>query len=259
MLGGKVYEITLSEGSIKPGSSVKLTFDYTLSGINEEQVNAYYWNGTKWVCLGGQVVNGKVEVNVTHFTKFAVMANTKLPVLTDIKSHWAYNEIKRLVGMETVSGYPDNTYKPDNNVTRAEFAKIIVQAMGWSAKSGDLGFADAADVPAWARGYIATAVDKGVIKGYEDNTFRAGQLISRSEIAVMVVRALGKESDAAKAGALGFSDAASVPAWAKGYVSVAADQGIVKGKPGNIFAPADNATRAESAAMVVRMLNNLGI
>jgi|GEM_PF-777976 len=132
-LGGKVYEVTLAGGSIKPGNPVKLIFAYDLPGVDEEQINAYYWNGSRWVCLGGRVVNGKLEVDVTHFTKFAVMADPGLPALTDVKAHWAYKEIKRLVGMNVVSGYPDNTFKPDNSVTRAEFAVILARAMGWGA------------------------------------------------------------------------------------------------------------------------------
>ena len=259
MSGGKVYEITLSEGSIKSGSSVKLTFDNTLLGVNEEQVNAYYWNGSKWVCLGGQILNGKLEVNVNHFTKFAVMADNSLPVITDVKSHWAYNDIKRLLGMKVASGYPDNSYKPDSNITRAEFAVLLARALGWQTKSGSLVFADADSIPAWAGGYIAAAVEKGVISGYEDKTFRADQQISRVEIAVMLVRAMGKQDNSPEKDSIGFNDSGAIGDWAKGYVAVAVKHGIVKGKPGNVFAPEDNATRAESASMVVRLLNSLGI
>ena len=262
-LGSKVFDITVENAALT--RPVTLTFKYDtakFSGVAADKIGIYYWNTARssWIYIGGTVdTSGHVTASVNHFTKFAVMANGKLPALTDIGNHWAYHEIKRLVGMEVVNGYPDNTYRPDNNVTRAEFAKVVVEAMGWAPESGGPGFADNTGIPAWARGYIATAVDRGVIKGYEDNTFRAANLISRAEIAAMVVRAMGKESDAAKAGALSFGDAGSVPAWARGYVSVAAAQGIVKGKPGSLFAPADKATRAESAAMLVRMLNNLGI
>jgi hypothetical protein len=259
MSGGKVYEITLSEGSIKSGSSVNLTFDYTLSGANEEQVNAYYWSGSKWVCLGGRVLNGKLEVNVNHFTKFAVMADTSLPVLNDVKSHWAYNDIKRLVGMKVASGYPGNSYKPDSNITRAEFAVLLAKAQGWQAKSNSLGFADADTIPDWAKGFIATAIEKGVIGGYEDKTFRAEQQISRVEIAVMLVRTMGKQDDSPEKDSISFNDSGTIGDWAKSSVAVAVKHGIVKGKPGNVFAPADNATRAESATMVVRLLNSQGI
>ncbi|HCY37971.1 MAG TPA: hypothetical protein DHV24_12625, partial [Candidatus Margulisbacteria bacterium] len=189
----------MSDGSIKAGSSVKLIFNYDLPSLSEEQINAYYWNGMKWICLGGQVVAGRLEVNATHFTKFSVMADTSLPVLSDIRSHWAYSDIKRLVGMKVISGYPDRTFKPENNVTRAEFAVLMAKALGWEAGDRAPDFTDEAEIPAWARGYVAAAVEKGVINGYEDRTFRAGQQINRSEIAVMLMRALGKQGEAAEA------------------------------------------------------------
>ena len=72
----------------------------------------------------------------------------------------------------------------------------------------------------------------------------------------MVVKALGK---GASGRALSFGDAASVPSWATGYVSTAMDEGIVKGMPGNVFNPDDGATRAESSAMINRLLNSLKI
>lgn len=256
--GGKVYEVTLAGGAIKPGAQVKLAFAYDLPGVDEEKINAYYWDGYRWVCLGGRAADGKLEVEVSHFTKFAVMADPGLPALTDVGEHWAYRDIKRLVGMKVASGYPDNTFKPDNSVTRAEFAVILSRAMDWSAGSGAPAFADSGGIPDWAAGYVKVAAEKGVITGYEDNTFRAGQLISRSEICVMLIRAAGGEKSAAPA-TLSFADAGSIGDWARGYVAKAVDLGIVKGKPGNVFAPADNATRAESAAMIARTLNSLGI
>lgn len=69
--------------------------------------------------------------------------------------------------MLAINGYPDGTFKPDNSITRAEFATILAKAMGWTANEGAVRFEDA--VPDWARGYIGAAVEKGVINGYEDN------------------------------------------------------------------------------------------
>lgn len=258
--GSPVFDITLQGAKLAKPVSLTLKYDRAkLGSVSAEKIGLYYWHETrgKWIYLGGSVdpVAGTVTAQVEHFTKFAVLANPALPVLKDIRNHWAYQDIKRLVGMEVAGGYPDGTYRPENRVTRAEFAKLVVQAMGWAPGSEPLSFADNANIPAWAGGYVATAVQKGLIKGYADNTFRADQAISRAEIATMVMRALGQS----KQSELNFSDAASIPAWARGYVAAAVELGIIKGQPGNTFAPAASATRAETATMLARLLKAMGI
>lgn len=259
-LGSKVFNITVEGASVSKPVTLTLSFDPAkFKDVPAEKIGLYYFNESRggWIYAGGEAdtATGKLNAEVGHFTKFAVMANPGLPVLNDIGSHWAKKDIKRLVGMGAVSGYSDSTFKPDNSITRAEFATILAKAMGWSEDAGAAKFSD--DLPDWAKGYVGAAVAKDVIKGYaEDNTFRGSQLINRSEIAVMMVRALGKEPST---DTLTFSDASGVPNWAAGYVSTAVKEGIVKGMTGNVFAPVNNATRAESSTMINRLLNSLGI
>lgn len=257
IMGDKVFNITLEVASLTGPVTLTLKYDTAkFANVQADKIGLYYYNESRktWLHIGGNVdtVNGTVTVEVTHFTKFAIMANPNLPTLKDIDTHWAKKDIKHLVGLLAINGYPDGTFKPDNSITRAEFATILAKAMGWTANAGAAKFEDA--VPEWAKGYIGAAVEKGVIKGYEDNTFRADRLISRAEIAVMVVRALGKGTSDRP---LTFSDASDIQAWAAGYVATAADEGIVKGMPGNVFKPAENATRAESSAVVSRLLDAL--
>lgn len=259
IIGDKVFNITLEGASlVKP---VILTFKYDtarFANVPADRIGLYYYNESRnaWLHVGGDVdtASGIVTAEVTHFTKFAVMANPSLPAMKDIDAHWAKKDIEHLVGLLAINGYPDSTFKPDNSITRAEFATILAKAMGWTANSGAASFKDT--VPDWAGGYVGAAVEKGVIKGYEDNTFRADRLISRAEMAVIVVRALGKDASDKP---LTFSDASDVPAWAAGYVATAVDNGIITGMPGNVFNQNGNATRAETSAVVNRLLNSLKI
>lgn len=173
---------------------------------------------------------------------------------SDVDSHWAGGEIKRMTARLAAKGYPDGTFKPENYITRGEFATILAKAMLWPTNDAADNFSDNASIPGWARGYVGAAVTKGAIKGCEGNTFQADRLITRAEAAVMMVRALGKGTSGK---APSFADADSVPSWAAGYVDSAVVEGIVKGAPGNVFNPNDCVTRAEAATMVYRLLKAL--
>ena len=220
----------------------------------------YYHEGrARWLYLGGiaDAAAGTVTVEVTHLTKFAVFA-APVVAFKDTAGHWAerQNVLDRLVGLGIVSGYPDGTFRPDNNVTRAEFAKMLVVALDLAPDAAAAaGFADAADIPAWARGYVGAAVKAGLIRGYEDGTFRADRQITRAELAVMVARAL-KATEKAQ---LGFKDAADIPSWAAEGIARAVAQGIIKGYEDGTFRPENPATRAETAAMTLRLLGALGV
>ncbi len=93
-----------------------------------------------------------------------------------------------------ITGYPDGTFRPDGNITRAEFAAVITRAKGLPvnlSEEGVTGFEDLDnDVnSAWARPYVKAAVDAGIINGFEDGTFRAAENITDEHAALMVERA----------------------------------------------------------------------
>jgi len=243
-------------------SPIRITVHYSAAKVPSGMKPAlyYYHEGrAKWLYLGGTVdpAAGTVTVEITHLTKFAVFA-APVVAFKDTAGHWAerQNVLDRLVGLGIVAGYPDGTFRPDNNVTRAEFAKMLVVALDLAPDAAAAaGFADAADIPAWAKGYVGAAVKAGLIRGYEDGTFRADRQITRAELAVMVARAL----KAAEKAGLGFKDAADIPSWAADGIAQAVARGIIKGYEDNTFRPANPATRAETAAMTLRLLSALGV
>src|SRR5690606_5746442 len=147
-----------------------------------------------------------------------------------------------------VTGFEDGTFRPHLNVSRAQFTVMLSRAMGLTpAHEPDLNFTDS--VPGWAAGYVATAVARGLVTGFDDGTFRPDEPITREQLAVMTTRALG----AGSAGpALTFNDAAQVSSWASSGVSRAVVLGIVTGYEDNTFRPQGTATRAEAATMAAR-------
>ena len=178
-------------------------------------------------------------------------------VFTDVpENHWAVNVIKELCQKGIIGGYPDGTFKPGNDITRAEFTKIIVKALGLAEGEPTLPtFKDVAPGD-WYFGVVEAAAKAGLVKGYENGEFRPNAKITREEIAAILVRALGKQ-DAAAANAeekTAFQDDQSIASWARGSVVVAAKEGLIKGYPDGTFGPKKNATRAETCAMVSRFL-----
>lgn len=107
--------------------------------------------------------------------------------------------VLKLADLGIISGYPDGTFKPDNLVTRAEFAKMIVCMLGLDAAAKSLEgeavpFADV-DADHWAAGYINVAQMMGIVNGYEDGTFRPEGNITYAEALKMVLAAMGYSED----------------------------------------------------------------
>ena len=255
-----IFEFTKSiSGNFKKPVKLSIKFDSSKLHPNEVPAIFYYDEEKKiWVKIGGQVEEDKVVAEVDHFTKFAVFATeaeTSKPelVLDDIAGHWAEEIIKSAISKGFVDGYSDRTFRPDRTINRAEFTKMLVEALEIESSEINLDFADRDQIADWAKPAISSAVKTGIIQGYEDGTFRPEAEITRAEMAVMIVRALKIAVEDNEN--TSFSDDANIPEWAKGYVAAAASEGIVEGRENNNFAPMQNATRAEAVAMILRSMN----
>jgi len=258
MILGTVYQFTVGDlehySFDKP---VTLTFTFDPSKVTPGETPAvYYYDDTKgqWVNIGGTVSGNTITVNVDHFTAYVVMAqvSTQPPppamTLKDITGHWVEKNIEELVSLGVINGYPDGTFKPDNQITRAEFATILVKAFKLTPQSGKI-YADTAEH--WAKGYIATAAASGIVSGYNATTFGPDDPITREQMAAMVVRT-AKLSVVSEN--LTFTDSGEISSWAKDNVVTAVKNGIMQGYPDNTFQPHGNATRAEAVTVIVNIL-----
>ncbi len=180
------------------------------------------------------------------------MAGTS--ALSDVTDHWAEGEIRQLVGMGAITGYPDGTYRPGNTITRAEFSSVLWGALGLKEAKG-VSFPDIDGH--WGQGRIEMLVREGIIdiEVYKQH-YGPDEPITREEIAMMTVRLLGGGTGTT---AIPFQDAGEVGPGFFGYVTEAYNQGIITGYPDNTFRPAGTATRAEAAVMAVRALGIAGV
>ncbi len=267
---GSVYEFTVGGSTgysfAKP---VTLTFTFDPTAVPAGETPAIYYydeSSDQWVSLGGTVSGSTITVTVDHFTKFAVLAgNAATPAgpataakFTDVPaSLWAYGDIESLSGLGYISGYPDGSFKPGNTITRAEFVSILSKALKlatYNPAAPD--FSDVAQGD-WFYGSVEDAVHAGIVKGY-GSAFKPDDPITREEMAVILVKALNEQGQAGSSmnSATAFTDDVSISAWARGFVAVAVQDGLIKGYPGdNSFRPKSVATRAEACAMIMNFLN----
>lgn len=180
--------------------------------------------------------------------------------LSDIDGHWAEDNIQKAVELGIASGYNDKNFRPDRTVTRAEFCRFLVSALGYSPVSNPKpAFKDYSKIPDWARGSVARAYEKGIVSGYSDGEFKPGRAITREEMASMLVRAMNlqREADAKNNSRVDFEDYRQIQKWSRGAVVVAVERGLIKGYTDNTFGPARKASRAEAVTMIVKMLDSI--
>ena len=166
--------------------------------------------------------------------------------LTDIDKHWAKEYITYGVEQGYINGYTDNTFRPDNTVTRAEFSKMINSALKITGMSP----AEFKDVKAadWYSDVVKSAQYAGYIKGYEDNSFRPNNPITRQEAAVILSRIVLPTSKRADLGL--FKDKASIADWASDAVAMIAYKGYMKGDQNGNATPTASLTRGQAAKLI---------
>lgn len=147
-----------------------------------------------------------------------------------------------------VSGYPDGTFRPDQETTRAEYLTMLVTALGGFDKNESYGtptFTDT-DPNGWYANYVAYAQKTGLVEGYKDNTFRPDNQITRAEAAAMTAAAMGLTSDAEESS---FTD---VSGWAVKHVEALAQKDVLSGDGDGTFRPNDNIVRGEAVTVVAK-------
>ena len=166
---------------------------------------------------------------------------------------WATDAVSYLAARGIVNGKKDYFFCPEENVTRAEFAKMIVAAFDLSGTSDK----DFDDVPEnlWSYKYISTAYANGIVTGVGDDSFEPDAFITRQDIAVMVARALEHKTNSEKVKVSEFLDAAEIDDYAKACVDMMSAYGIINGMGDGRFAPKMFAKRAEAAKIIYGAMN----
>jgi HEAT repeat protein len=204
-------------------------------------------------------INTAVALSSTLVVSMAAMplpsfAQSRFSDVND--RYWANAYVQSLTSANVISGFPDGTFQPDAQMTRAQFASILSGGFSQPAVRNPITFND---VPAthWAAGAIANAYSQGFLRGYPDGSFGPEKPITRLEVLVALSNGLGLAQPTGNSEQLlsVFDDRGEIPAWASSVIAAATQNQFVVNYP-NVrqLHPSRNASRAEIVAIAHQAL-----
>lgn len=191
----------------------------------------------------------KRNILFTAIISSMIVANSSFSfaMVSDIESHWAKAEIVYLMERGNIQGYNDGTFKPNKNVTRAEFFKMVNHVYEFE-ETNQVSFTDVKKDD-WYHDEIGKALAAGYVSGYEDGTIRPNRPITREEASKIIAMVAGLDQELENI-ELDFVDSEEIGNWAKEYVKSMKYRGYMQGYQDGTFRPKRQITRAESAKIL---------
>ncbi len=211
----------------------------------------------KW---GNMKKRKKKIISITIVTTVMIFFVLNIQSFPDLIGHWSEKEVDRLNVLGITAGYEDGNFYPQNSVTRAEFVKMLVSALGYAndaenLKNTKLLFSDLGR-DHWANGTILAAYELGILEEKPGEKVRPDDKITRLEIIAMLMRSYGNYEPVSYKT---FADQNAIPSAYRKDVASAVELGFVTGFPDDTLRPEATATRSESAAMIHRLMRKKGL
>lgn len=244
-----------SQYTTQPAANVKLVSNkYTAAGFDAaklpDQGSGRVWTPGGSSSTGTEGTEGTEGTGSTGIggAVSGITASPGLGYFYDCVDHWSRPNIDTLYSLGYVDGVSENMFNPDATITKGEFLKIIVAALGIEVGSAPEG-------SNWAVPYYAAAVKAGILpQGMDMKATELDQVITREEMAALVCAAAISKGMTVDPTPVEFTDADSISDWAATYVYEAANLGIIEGYDDLSFNPQGTATRAEACAMLARLV-----
>ncbi|WP_307394380.1 immunoglobulin-like domain-containing protein [Bacillus horti] len=197
-----------------------------------------------------------------HLVVFRDTGDTASSKWMDIRGHWGESAILEANAQGWLSGYPDGIFQPNDSVSRAEFVRILVQALKL-----DMGEHFAANADTKLDGLsaedrkassqedleaLSAAVNHGLIQGDREGRLHPRGNLTRAEMTMILYRLYREKEQPVRA--VQYGDARSIPEWAKESVRTISALGIVQGRSNGHFSPYDLTTKAEAVTVIHRLL-----
>ena len=205
--------------------------------------------------------DGNAALPMSHASQYAIViddhshaAEAALPFSDVNDDDWFFDVVRYVYEQGLMTGTSDTEFSPNLTTTRGMIVSILNRLEGGPTAESS-GFTDVADGD-WYADAVNWAASEGIVAGYEDQTFRPNDPITREQLAAMLMNyaAWKGEDVSARADLGGYNDAASVSSWAAETVQWAVAEGLISGMPGNLLEPQGSATRAQVAAILERFL-----
>ncbi|REE85129.1 S-layer family protein [Paenibacillus taihuensis] len=184
---------------------------------------------------------------------------------SDVSNHWAKQAVNDMGSRMVINGTGEDQFSPNDNISRAEFAAILVRGLGLRLENGASGFVDVKESD-WYNDAVKTAAACQLVQGFEDGMFRPNGTITREQAMTMIARAMkitGLTDQLADQNIVdtlhGYKDVEAVSDWSASSVAACVQASVVTGKPGQLLALDQFITRAEAAAIMERLLHKSGL
>jgi arabinogalactan endo-1,4-beta-galactosidase len=256
----KIDGKTVSWNNPSAPVTVSIPYKPTAEELKDpEHIVVWYIDGSgKAICVPNgryDPATGQVVFTTTHFSKYAVAYSFR--TFSDLdKFGWAKNAIEVLASKGVIKDTPDGKFSPGSNITRSDFAMMLVNSLGLSSQFST-NFSDLKETDTC---YEAAGIARklGISSGTGNNCFSPDDCISRQDMMVMLQKALvvsGKISASGTVAALdSYSDRSAVAKYASKSIARLIGEGIVQGS-GNAIRPKAVTSRAEAAVMIYRAAN----
>ncbi|WP_165822532.1 S-layer homology domain-containing protein [Paenibacillus montanisoli] len=246
---------------------ISFRYDQSAAGSRDIRKAALFRRSTEdptqWIYVGGwaDTANGQLTAKIDRSGIYAV----RLTEVTfeDLAGHWGRADIEALASRGIVNGTGTGTFKPKGTVTRAEFIKMLVIGLAGNKleNSDSMPSPMLSDVRQqdWFYSYMKLAATLGWVKGDGLGLFRPNDPVTREEMAVLLINALGLSESEKPDSRLPdhFSDRIDVTDWAKSSVSYAVSKQWIRGLSETKLAPKAVTTRAQAAALIMRVLTEI--
>jgi hypothetical protein len=206
-------------------------------------------------------INGKYYAKINSLTNSTYSVIWSPKTFKDVENHWAKDAVNDMASRLVISGVGNDMFAPDRDITRAEFAAIVVRALGlMHPGTGKASFSDVSKND-WYYDAVSIAYEYGIISGYGNDKFGPNDKISHEQAMAMIARAMKitklkadfKNGEAEQLIA-SYGDFKKASSWAKNSIALCVKTGVVPDGSGKLVAPKDNLTRAEVAVIVQRLL-----
>ncbi|NQX63329.1 S-layer homology domain-containing protein [Paenibacillus qinlingensis] len=208
---------------------------------------------TKVVVSGGKYY---AQINSLSNSTYAVVWHPL--AFDDVAKHWAKDAVNSMGSRMIIEGAGNGLFNPDKDITRAEFASILVRGLGLKPSDGASPFSDV-KAQDWYSNAVSTAYGYGLVAGFEDGSFRPNDNVTREQAMVMMAKAMQITELTSKTSGVEtilaqFADVNQLSSWAREGVVDCIGAQLVSGRNSDMLAPKANMTRAEVASIVQRLL-----